>query len=62
MISPITYLKQTRDEMKMVVWPTRVEIIRLTMIVIFVSVLVGLYIGGLDLLFTAITELIIGVR
>lgn len=62
MISPITYLKQTRDEMKLVVWPKRAEIIRLTMIVIFVSVLVGLYIGGLDFLFTKITELVIGVR
>jgi preprotein translocase subunit SecE len=62
MVSPITYLQQTRDEMKKVVWPTRAEVLRLTLMVIFVSVLVGLYIGALDLIFTKATELVIGVR
>ena len=62
MISPITYLKQTRDEMAKVVWPTRADVFRLTMIVLFVSVIVGLYIGALDYVFTLATEFIIGVR
>ncbi len=62
MVSPITYLQQTRDEMKKVVWPTRAEVLRLTLMVIFVSIVVGLYIGALDLIFTKATELVIGVR
>lgn len=49
MVSPLTFLLETRDELKKVVWPTRSEVIRLTSIVIIISVVVGLYIGGLDL-------------
>ncbi len=59
MTSPLTFLRETRDELRKVTWPTQQEVIRLTLLVIFVSVLVGLYIGGLDLLFTKLTALII---
>lgn len=61
MISPITFLFQTRDELKKVVWPKREDVVRLTMIVLFVSVIVGLYIGALDYIFTFITEVILGI-
>jgi len=59
MVTPITYLRETYDELKKVVWPTRDEVIRLTLIVIAISIVVGLYIGGIDFVFTKITELII---
>lgn len=59
MTSPVGFLRETHDELKKVVWPTRNEVTRLTLIVLTISVLVGLYIGGLDFIFTKITELIV---
>lgn len=59
MISPITYLKETRDEMKKVIWPSRDDVLRLTVIVIIISIVVGLYIGALDFLFTMILDTIL---
>ena len=59
MVSPVTYIQETWDEMQKVKWPTRVEIIRLTTIVIIISIIVGLYIGALDFIFTKSVELIL---
>jgi len=59
MTTPLAFLKETLDELKKVVWPSRAEIIRLTMIVIIICIIVGFYVGGLDFLFTKITELIL---
>ena len=36
------------DEMKKVSWPSRQETIRLTTIVIIVSLIIGLYVGIID--------------
>lgn len=52
MVTPITFLKQTYDELKKVKWPTRNEITRLTVVVIFISFAIGLYIGGIDFILT----------
>ncbi|MDO9027653.1 MAG: preprotein translocase subunit SecE [Candidatus Roizmanbacteria bacterium] len=38
------------DELKKVSWPTRSETIRLTTIVIIVSLIIGLYVGIIDVL------------
>jgi len=57
--TPITFLKETRDELKKVVWPTRDEVIRLTMVVIIVSLIVGFYLGGMDYIFTKLITLIL---
>jgi preprotein translocase subunit SecE len=59
MITPVTFFRQTYDELKQVVWPTRNEIIRLTGIVIILSVLMGIYIGGLDWIFSQAIQLIV---
>lgn len=56
---PISFLKEVRDELKKVVWPTKDEVIRLTSIVILVSLLVGFFLGGLDYVFTTLMTLII---
>ena len=40
------------DELKKVSWPTRAETIRLTIIVIGVSLIIGLYVGIIDMLLT----------
>lgn len=46
--------KQFFDEIQKVAWPTRHETIRLTIVVVAVSVFVGLYVGVLDLGLTRI--------
>ncbi|MFH0979765.1 MAG: preprotein translocase subunit SecE [Candidatus Roizmanbacteria bacterium] len=40
------------DELKKVSWPSRSETIRLTAIVIGVSLIIGLYVGIIDILLT----------
>jgi len=59
MITPVKFLRETYAELKQVVWPTKNEVLRLTGVVIAISVLVGLYIGGLDYVFTKVTGLLI---
>ncbi|MCJ7741029.1 preprotein translocase subunit SecE, partial [Candidatus Microgenomates bacterium] len=57
--SPIVFFKEVKSELSKVVWPTRPEVIKLTAIVIVVSVVIGLYIGGLDMVMTKLTDLLI---
>lgn len=57
--SPVTFLKETQDELKKVTWPTQQEVIRLTLLVIVLSLGVGLFIGGLDFLFAKIMQFLI---
>jgi preprotein translocase subunit SecE len=57
--SPITFGKEAVDEIKKVTWPTRDEIIRLTITVIAISVIVGVFLGGIDFLLTKLFEIII---
>jgi preprotein translocase subunit SecE len=57
--TPVGFLKEVRDELQKVVWPTRDEIIRLTAVVIIVSLGVGMFLGGADFILTKIVELII---
>jgi len=57
--APITFLREVKDELKKVVWPSRQEVIRLTLVVIVVSLIVGLFLGGLDLFFVKIIETIV---
>lgn len=58
-MNPVTFLKEVRTEMGRVIWPTRAETIKLTVVVIAVSAAIGIFIGGLDIFFVKLTELII---
>lgn len=57
--TPISFLRETRDELKKVVWPSRAEVIRLTIVVILVSAIVGFYIGGIDFILTKVMSAVI---
>ncbi len=46
------------DELKKVSWPSRPSTVRLTMIVILVSLIIGVYIGIIDILLTKGLEFI----
>jgi preprotein translocase subunit SecE len=59
MATPITFFREVQDELKKVVWPTRQEVIRLTMVVIVTSLAVGIFLGGLDFVFVKAIGLII---
>jgi preprotein translocase subunit SecE len=57
-VAPVQFLKEVIAELKRVTWPTRAETIKLTAVVIALSVIVGAFIGGLDALFLSIQKLI----
>ena len=59
MTTPVFFLKEVGIELKKVTWPKQNEVIRLTGIVILISLIVGFFIGGLDFIFTKITEILI---
>ncbi|MBI4137663.1 MAG: preprotein translocase subunit SecE [Candidatus Sungbacteria bacterium] len=47
----LTFLKESRLELKKVTWPTRRETVRATLSVIVVSALFAVFLGALDYLF-----------
>jgi preprotein translocase subunit SecE len=50
------YLAESWAELKKVAWPTRETVVRLTLIVIAVSIAVGAYIYVLDSIFNTMVE------
>jgi preprotein translocase subunit SecE len=57
--SPTVFLREVQDELKKVVWPTRKEVIRLTFTVIAVSIIVGLFLGGVDFVLTKLIQVVL---
>lgn len=55
----INFLKEVREELSKVVWPSREQTIRYTILVIIVSVVVGLFLGGLDYILTLFTAFLL---
>lgn len=58
-MSPVTFLKEVYEELLKVTWPTQQELTRLTVLVIVVSVIVGAFVGGVDLALVKLTELLV---
>ena len=59
MINPVTFIQQVIDELKKVTWPNQKEVIRLTIVVVLVSLLVGFFIGALDFIFTKVIATVV---
>lgn len=57
-VAPGRFLHEVVSELKKVTWPTREETVKLTVVVIAISLLVGAFIGGLDSLFLKTTTLL----
>lgn len=53
------YITETRGELKHVRWPTRRQAVAFTAIVIVISIIVALYLGFLDYLFSQALEKIV---
>lgn len=59
MVSPVAYVREVVQELKKVSWPTLEQTRNMTILVIVVSLLVGIYVGGLDFVFSRIIALVI---
>ena len=51
---------ETVSELRRVTWPTRDETVRLTIMVIAVSAVIGAFLGVIDILFSKILSQILG--
>ena len=58
-VSPIQFLREVKTELKKVKWPTQKEVIKMTIIVLSVSIIVSLLITSLDFIFTKLMEIIV---
>jgi preprotein translocase subunit SecE len=55
----LDFLASTRVELEKVVWPTPQQTLKLTLIVVIVTVSVGFFVGGVDLLLTKALALLL---
>lgn len=55
----INFLKEVKEELNKVTWPTREQILRYSILVIIVALVVGAFLGGLDYILTALTSFIL---
>ncbi|MEK7069357.1 MAG: preprotein translocase subunit SecE [Patescibacteria group bacterium] len=59
-MSKITeYIKETKGELKHVIWPTRNQTLYYTLIVVILSVLLAYFLGIFDFIFGRVLEKII---
>lgn len=54
------YFKSVRAEAARVTWPTRNEVISLTVLILLMTILLTLYIWGVDGLIALVLKLIVG--
>lgn len=59
MANPITYLKESIQEMKKVTWPSKKETKNYTFLVIAISLATAGFLGALDLIFSSGLEQVI---
>lgn len=52
----LQYIKDTRAEVKHIQWPTRSQAIWFTVVVVIVSLLIAVYTGVFDWVFTHVLE------
>jgi preprotein translocase subunit SecE len=55
----INYIKESKDELKKVVWPSRKETTKYTLLVIGISLGVAAFLGALDIGMTYLLEQVI---
>jgi preprotein translocase subunit SecE len=50
----VRFLREVRDELAKVVWPSRREVVTYTIVVILTVLVVGFFVFGLDVLFSRV--------
>lgn len=58
-LNPVKFFGEVKAELLKVTWPSKNEVIRLTVVVIIISLIVGAFLGSLDFIFTKGIELIL---
>ena len=58
-VTPVQFIRETYDELRKCVWPSREETARLTMVVIVLSIAAGFFLGGLDRVFAELFNRVI---
>ena len=59
-IPRLGYFREVIGELRKVIWPTRDETRRLTIMVIIISVAVGAFLGAIDMGFTELVDAFFG--
>jgi preprotein translocase subunit SecE len=54
-----SFIKESKEELKKVTWPTRQRTINYTITVVVISLLVALFLGVLDMIFSMMMEMFI---
>jgi len=49
-----TFLKEVKMEIQKINWPTKDRTLRYTLIVIGISIVIAIFLGGMDFLFTTV--------
>ncbi len=57
--SPTQFIRETYEELRKCVWPSREETARLTVVVIALSIAAGFFLGGLDRIFAELFNRVI---
>lgn len=57
--TPVTFLQEAYGELKKAHWPTRETALNLTLVVIAVSLVTGLFLSGVDYIFQKLFALIV---
>lgn len=60
MTKVLDFLSEVKVELSKVVWPTPEQTLRLTIIVVLVTVIVGFFVGGVDFLLTKLLTVVLG--
>lgn len=58
MMRAIDFIREVKVELEKVVWPSREQTIKLTIIVVIVTMIVGFFLLGIDWVFTELLRLI----
>ncbi|HET9546410.1 MAG TPA: preprotein translocase subunit SecE [Desertimonas sp.] len=59
-VGPTQYLREVRDEMRKVAWPSREEVIRYSIIVVITVLVYMALVGGLDYVFGYLSRWLYG--
>ena len=60
-VGPIQFYNETIREMKKVTWPTKDDLVKTTIAVIIISLFFGVYLFGVDFIFSRIFKQIAGI-
>ena len=59
-VGPAQYMREVRDEMRKVAWPTQPEVVRYSIVVIITVVIYTALVSGADFLFAYMSEWLYG--